>query len=93
MDRSTWNSEKSYLHTQTKMGIGFPSEPKTDGILDKPRVKIVDPGASWRKFFCAVFAIRASLAIFLVAAQGRRVYGYARGLSQTLTKFPAFLLF
>lgn len=75
------------------MAIAFLSDSKKGCVPDKPPVKIVDPGALWRKLF-SIFLAKSSLsALFIFVAPGQRVYGYDRVLSQTLTKYPAFLLF
>jgi hypothetical protein len=55
-------------------------------------VKIFDPGASWRKFFCAIAAMKAVIAILLFATLIRGFCGSSRELSQSLTKSPVFLL-
>jgi hypothetical protein len=66
--------------------------PETGGISGKPPVKIVDPGGSWRRFFCVIFTVGPLIAVFLFVAQNDRVFGFNGGLSPSLTKSPHFLL-
>jgi hypothetical protein len=82
MNRFNWNS-----------AVGLLSKSKMRSILGRLRLKIFDPGASWRRFFCAISSMKAVIAIFLFATLNRGVRGSSRGLSQSLTKSPAFLLF
>jgi hypothetical protein len=75
MNRSNQSSEK----------------PKIGGISGNPPAKIVDPGASWRRLFCAITTMKAVMSpIFLFGALNPGVRASDRGLGQTLTKSPAF---
>ena len=65
--------------------------PETGGISGKPPVKIVDPGGSWRRFCCVTFTMEPLIAIFPFIAHGDSALGFSGELSQSLTKFPAFL--
>jgi hypothetical protein len=38
------------------------------GTLGKPQLKIFDPGASWRRFFCVITTMKPVIAIFLFEA-------------------------
>jgi hypothetical protein len=92
------NSEKTYLNRLAKITGRDRFELKTGGISDKPPVEIVDSGASWRRFFCAAFRSKALITIFSLVAHSQGTYGFifrrsffSLELSQTLTKFQAFL--
>jgi hypothetical protein len=63
---------------------------KYGGTSGKAPVKIVDPGASWRRFFRAVPNMKAVIAIFTLLAHEEGVFCFCRGLSQNLTKSPPF---
>jgi hypothetical protein len=63
---------------------------KNGGISGKTLVKIVDSGASWRRFFRAIPTMKAVITIFPLFAPDEGVFCFCRGLSQTLTKSPPF---
>jgi hypothetical protein len=66
------------------------SKLKNGGTSGKAPVKIVDPGASWRRFFRAVFTMKDLIAIFPFFAPDEGVFCFCRRLSLTLTKSPPF---
>ena len=63
---------------------------KNGGTSGKALVKIVNPGASWRRFFRAVLTMKAVIAVFPLFAPDDGVFCFCRGLSQSLTKSPPF---
>ena len=63
MNRSNQSSEK----------------PETGGISGKPPVKIVDPGGSWRRYFCVIFTMEPLIAIFPFVAHNDRALGFSGG--------------
>jgi hypothetical protein len=63
---------------------------KYGGTSGKAPVKIVDPGASWRRFFRAVPNMKAVIAIFTLLAHEEGVFCFSRRLGQSLTESPPF---
>ena len=86
------DSKEIYVCLQAEIAIEPHSESKTGGTSGKPHVKIVDPGASWRRFFRVIFTMKAVITYFPVAAHIEGVCCFTWGLSQTLTKSQSFLL-
>jgi hypothetical protein len=92
LNKSPRDSKEIDVCQRTEIAIEPHSEPKTGGTSGKPHVKIVDPGASWRRFFCGTFTMKAVITYFPIAAHIEGVCCFTWGLSQSLTKSPPFLI-
>ena len=90
MNRSRRNSEKNYLNLQGKMAANPLLKLKNGGPLGQTPVTIVDPGASWRRFFRAISTMKVVIAVFPLFAPDEGVFCFIRRLSQSLTKSPPF---
>jgi hypothetical protein len=73
MKRCKWdrNSKKNLFQPTSENRSRTPVRAGNRGYFGKALAEIVDPGASWRKYFCASSTIKALIVIFsLVASLG-----------------------